>query len=87
MRKLYAKVNCGNIKEERNEGPMLQAGRSRVRVPMRWTLFNLSNSSSRTTVLGSTQRLTEMSTRNLPGGKGWRVRKADKLTATCEPTV
>jgi hypothetical protein len=24
-----------------------------------------------TTALGSTQPLTEMSTRNLPGGKGW----------------
>jgi hypothetical protein len=34
--------------------------------------------------LGSTQPLTEMSTRNVPGGKGRPVRKAD-LTATCEP--
>jgi hypothetical protein len=31
--------------------------------------------------------LTEMSTRNLPGGKGWPERKADNLTAICEPTV
>jgi hypothetical protein len=31
--------------------------------------FNLSNPSSRTMVLGSTQFLTEMSIRNLPGGK------------------
>jgi hypothetical protein len=29
----------------------------------------------------STQPLTEMSTRNLPGGKGWQVREADNLTA------
>jgi hypothetical protein len=29
--------------------------------------FNLSNPSSRTMVLGLTQSLTEMSTRNLPG--------------------
>jgi hypothetical protein len=35
--------------------------------------------------LGSTQPLTEMSTRNLPGDKGWRARKADNLTAICEP--
>jgi hypothetical protein len=28
-----------------------------------------------------------MNTRNLPGGKGWPARKADNLTATCEPTV
>jgi hypothetical protein len=29
---------------------------------------------------GSTQPLTEMSTRNLPGGKGRPVRKAENLT-------
>jgi hypothetical protein len=32
--------------------------------------FNLPNPSSRTMVLRSTQPLTEMSTRDLPGGKG-----------------
>jgi hypothetical protein len=31
--------------------------------------------------LGSTQPLTEMSTRNLPGGKGRLARKADNFTA------
>jgi hypothetical protein len=31
--------------------------------------------------LGLTQPLTEMSTRNLPGGKGRPARKADILTA------
>jgi hypothetical protein len=37
--------------------------------------FNLLNPSSRTMALGSTQPLTEMSTRNLPGVKdGRRVR-------------
>jgi hypothetical protein len=36
--------------------------------------------------LGSTQPLTEMSTRNRPGGgKGQAARKADNLTAICEP--
>jgi hypothetical protein len=49
-------------------GAMLQAGRSRGRVPMRWIFFNWPNPSGRNMVLGSTQRLTEMSTRNLPGG-------------------
>jgi hypothetical protein len=29
----------------------------------------------------------EMSTKNLPEGKGLPARKADNLTATCEPTV
>jgi hypothetical protein len=57
----YFKVYTTNV-------TMLQAGRSRVRVPMRWIFFNLPNSTSRTMALGSTQPLTEMSTRNLPGG-------------------
>jgi hypothetical protein len=30
--------------------------------------------------LGSTQPLTEMSTRNIVGGKGWPARRADNLT-------
>jgi hypothetical protein len=37
--------------------------------------------------LGSTHPLTEMSTRNIPGDKGRPARKADNLTAICEPTV
>jgi hypothetical protein len=37
--------------------------------------------------LGSTQPLTEMSTRNLPGGKGRPARKADNLALICEPFV
>jgi hypothetical protein len=37
--------------------------------------------------LESTQPLTEMSTRNLPGGKGRPARKADNLTAIYEPIV
>jgi hypothetical protein len=49
--------------------------------------FNLPNPSSRTLALGSTPPLTEMSTRNLPGGKGWPARKADNLTVICEPIV
>jgi hypothetical protein len=50
-------------------GTMLQARRSRVRVPMRsLDFFNLPNASSRTMALESTQPLIEMSTRNLPGG-------------------
>jgi hypothetical protein len=49
--------------------------------------FNLPNPSNSTMALGSTQPLTEMSTRNLPGGKRRPARKADNLTAICEPTV
>jgi hypothetical protein len=37
--------------------------------------------------LGSNQPLTEMSTRNLPEGKGRPERKADNLTAICEPII
>jgi hypothetical protein len=37
--------------------------------------------------LGITQPLTEMSTRNLPGDKALPMRKADNLTAICEPKV
>jgi hypothetical protein len=35
----------------------------------------------------STQPLTEMSNRNLPVGEGRMARKADNLTAICEPIV
>jgi hypothetical protein len=49
--------------------------------------FNCPNPSSRTMTVGSTQPLTEMSTRTLPGGKGKPARKADNLTAICEPIV
>jgi hypothetical protein len=37
--------------------------------------------------LWSTQPLTEMSARYLLGGKGRLARRADKLTAICEPTL
>jgi hypothetical protein len=37
--------------------------------------------------LGSNQPLTEMSTRNLPGSKGRPARKANNLTAICEPII
>jgi hypothetical protein len=52
-----------------------------------WIFFSWPNPSSRTMAPGSTQPLTEMSTRNLPGGKGRLARKADNLTAICEPIV
>jgi hypothetical protein len=37
--------------------------------------------------LGSTQHLKEISTKDLPGGKGRPACKADNLTAICELTV
>jgi hypothetical protein len=50
-------------------------------------LFNGPNRSSHTAALGLTQLLAEISTRNLPGSKGQPERKADNLTAICEPIV
>jgi hypothetical protein len=49
--------------------------------------FNWPNHSSRIMALGSTQPLTEMSTRNLPGGKGRSAREADKVTTSSESIV
>jgi hypothetical protein len=49
--------------------------------------FNWYNPSGRTMALRSPRPLTEMSTRNLPEGKGRPERKADNLTAICEPIV
>jgi hypothetical protein len=49
--------------------------------------FNWPNPSSCSMALGSTQPLTEMSTRNLPGGKGWPAPEADNLTAICRLTT
>jgi hypothetical protein len=50
-------------------------------------VFNRPNHSSRITALESTQPLTETSTRNLRRGKERPARKADNLTAICEPIV
>jgi hypothetical protein len=49
--------------------------------------FNWPNPYSRTMALGSIQTLRETSTRNLLWGKGRSARKADNLTAICEPNV
>jgi hypothetical protein len=64
---------------------MPQAGRSPFRFPR--SSLDFSVDISLTVDLGSTQPVTEMSTRNLPGGKGWPVRKADNFTSICEPIV
>jgi hypothetical protein len=66
---------------------MLQAGRSPVRFPEEVDFLNLPNPSSRSMALGSTQPLTEMSTRNLPGGKKRPAHRADNLTAIREPNI
>jgi hypothetical protein len=66
---------------------MLQAGRPLVRVPDEVDFFNLPNPSSCTMALGSTQPLTEMSTRNLPGVKKRPARRADNLATIYELNV
>jgi hypothetical protein len=58
-----------------------------VRVPVEVDFFNLRNLSNRTMALGTTQPLTEVSTRNLRGYKKRPARKADSLTAICELNV
>jgi hypothetical protein len=49
--------------------------------------FNLPNPSSRTMTLGSTQPLTEMSTRNIPGGKKRPARRAENRAVIYERNV
>jgi hypothetical protein len=67
---------------------MLESGTLRVLFSVRPLDFSSwPNHSSRIVALGSTQPLTEMSTRNLPGGNGRPARKADILTAISEPIV
>jgi hypothetical protein len=68
---------------------MLQTGMSQVRILMKSLnfFFNRPNPSSSTMALVYTQPLTEMSTRNIPGGKGRPARKADNLIVICKPIV
>jgi hypothetical protein len=64
---------------------MLLAGRSRVQFSNRSLDFSIDLNFP--AALGSTQPLTEMSTRNLPGAKGWPACKADNLATICELIV
>jgi hypothetical protein len=57
-------------------GTTLQAGRWPVRAPDEVDFFNLPDPSTRTMALGSTQPLTEMTTRNFPEGKKRPARRA-----------
>jgi hypothetical protein len=54
---------------------------------MRLTFFNLPNPFSRTISVGSTQPLTEMSTRNLAGSKKWPALWADNLPPSMSENV
>jgi hypothetical protein len=73
-------------------GAVLRAGRMTCTWPDDVSrFFNLCNISSRTMALalalGWTQPLTEMSIRNLPGGKGRPAPKAHNLTALRESII
>jgi hypothetical protein len=50
---------------------------------------NTTTTTNNTTTITNIQlqQITEISTRNLPRGKKRPARKADKLTAICEPIV
>jgi hypothetical protein len=50
-------------------------------------MFQFTNPSSRAIALQFTEPLTEISTGNLPGGKGRPAHKADNLTAISKPIV
>jgi hypothetical protein len=67
---------------------MLQVGRSWVRFLIRSLGFSIGLIfPAALMALGSTQPLAEMSTRDLPAGKGRLTRKADNLSVICEATV
>jgi hypothetical protein len=67
---------------------MPQTGRSRGRFPMRSLNFSIDLILPVALMaLGSTQPLTEMSTRNHPGGDRRPARKADNLNTICGPNV
>jgi hypothetical protein len=84
-----AAVPIASQTNDNKKNTMLQVRMSRVRFPMRSLFFFFSwpDPSSRNMALVSTHLRTEMSTMNLPGGKGQSTRKADKLTAICELIV
>jgi hypothetical protein len=94
---IYTKfqINVNNKKKNRwhavsavGSGTMLQAGKSLIRFPVRSLKFLIDVTLPAATMdLGSTQPLTEMSTRNLPVEKWRPAHKVDKLTTICEPIV
>jgi hypothetical protein len=50
-------------------------------------VFNFPNLFSHIIAVVSTQSLTELNTKNPPGGKVQPAHKADSLNTICEPTV
>jgi hypothetical protein len=84
----YGQCQCINVPHcHIGWGTMLKAGRSRVRISMRSLDFSICLTLPVALwPWGRVSLLTEMSTRNLPGGNGRPERKGD-LTAICEQIV
>jgi hypothetical protein len=81
-----------NVCGEHAIAQLIGARRSQIPAPMMsLSSFKLPNPSNRIVVLGFTQPLTEMSTRdrdnNLSWGKARPASEADNLAAIYEPTV
>jgi hypothetical protein len=75
----------GNTKRlKKYNSQELHVFRSPIRVPDKVDFFIYL---SRTMALGSTQPLTEMSTRSLPEDKKRPARRADNLAAIYEPNI
>jgi hypothetical protein len=80
-------VPAGNLGAYLVEAVCYKLEGRRFKSRMRFFFFLNLRSSSRTMALGSTQPLTQMSTRNLPGVKKRPAHKADNLAAIYEPNV
>jgi hypothetical protein len=65
-------------------GTMLQTGRSRVRVSMRWIFFFQPHYGPGVDSASNSNEYQESSG---GGGKGRPARKADNLTAICKPII
>jgi hypothetical protein len=65
---------------------MLQAGRLQVRFPVRSLIF-LIDLILQPQCGPGVDSAFDMSTRNLPGGEGWPVYRAENLTTMCDLVV
>jgi len=77
----YVSVNLGGTRERSWLRPCATSRKVANLIPNDVTgIFHWHNPTGRTMALGLTQRLTEMSTRNISWGYRWPVHRADSLT-------